>query len=228
MRKRLHLGLVLALLPWGAILHAGEVVDRIVATVNGHIVVQSDWDQALSYQALVDNRSVDQFSLAERKATLNRLIDQELIRQQINASEFSPASTEDIDKRIQEIRKQRPDGASDDGWKAALDRNHLTTADLRFHIANEINEMRALDAHFRPGLQIDPHSVETYYRERLLPELRATGAKEIPLADVAPQIRELLAQQKINDLLIAWLKTLRAESNIRTPGDPTTGGGGAR
>src|SRR5262250_2467759 len=100
MRKRLHLGLVLALLAWGAILHAGEVVDRIVATVNGHIVVQSDWDQALSYQALVDNRSVDQFSLAERKATLNRLIDQELIRQQINASEFSPASTEDIDKRI--------------------------------------------------------------------------------------------------------------------------------
>ena len=27
---------------------AGEVIDRIVATVNGHIILQSDWNDALS------------------------------------------------------------------------------------------------------------------------------------------------------------------------------------
>jgi len=28
---------------------AGEVFDRIVATVNGHIILQSDWNAALRY-----------------------------------------------------------------------------------------------------------------------------------------------------------------------------------
>lgn len=35
---------------------AGEVIDRIVATVNGHIILQSDWDQGLRYEALLSGR----------------------------------------------------------------------------------------------------------------------------------------------------------------------------
>ena len=34
-----------------------EVIDRIVATVNGHIILQSDWDDALRYEALLNGRA---------------------------------------------------------------------------------------------------------------------------------------------------------------------------
>ena len=37
---------------------AGEVIDRIVATVNGHIILQSDWDEALCYEALLSGRAI--------------------------------------------------------------------------------------------------------------------------------------------------------------------------
>ena len=57
-----------------------DVIDRIVATVNGHVILQSDWDEAICLEALLGNRNPNQFSNDERRAVLDRLIDQELLR----------------------------------------------------------------------------------------------------------------------------------------------------
>ena len=54
---------------------AGEVIDRIVATVNGHIILQSDWDEALCYEALLSGRAISFFTDEDRRAVLDRLID---------------------------------------------------------------------------------------------------------------------------------------------------------
>ena len=54
---------------------AADVIDRIVATVNGHIILQSDWDEALCYEALLTNRTLAQFTDDDRRAVLDRLID---------------------------------------------------------------------------------------------------------------------------------------------------------
>jgi peptidyl-prolyl cis-trans isomerase SurA len=225
MRRKLQVGLLLGLLTGWCALGLGEVADRIVATVNGHVILQSDWDEALCYQALAEGRPAGEFSVSERKAALDRLIDQELIRQQVQAADFPAATSAEVDARIRELRKPRPEWASDEGWRVTLNRYGLSEDAVRMRVANEIDELRALDAHFRPGLLIDAKSVEAYYQEKLLPELRAAGAKEVRLEDVAPKIKELLAQQKMNDLLVGWLKTLRAESQIRTP---LEGDGGVR
>ena len=91
MGKRLYL--MLALCMAGTVLAgAGEVIDRIVATVNGHIILQSDWDEALAYQALAEKVPWRSFSLEQRKAALDRLIDQELVREQVHAAVASLAA----------------------------------------------------------------------------------------------------------------------------------------
>jgi hypothetical protein len=73
---------------------------------------------------------------------------------------------------------------------------------------------------------VDSRKIEQYYNEKLLPDLRSAGAREVPLSEVAPKIKELLAQQQINDMLSAWLKGLRSESNIQTPSAPASRVGG--
>src|SRR4030081_1622747 len=69
---------VLTLL-WLQTAWAGEVIDRIVATVNGRIILESDWNDALCYEALLNGRSLSEFPSDERRAVLDRLIDQELL-----------------------------------------------------------------------------------------------------------------------------------------------------
>jgi hypothetical protein len=223
-RKLPFLGLVILIT--AACACAGSIIDRIVATVNGHIILQSDWDEAVSYEWFVNGRPLDQLTLQDRKAALDRLIDQELIRQQVHPADFQHAPVTDINRRVEEIRKQHPEAADDLTWKAALQLYGLSENELRDKVAAELEQMRMVDAHLRPSVQVDPPSVEAYYREKLLPELRASGAKEVALMEVAPKIKELLAQQKMNDLLITWLRSLRAESSIHTAFESSTTGGG--
>lgn len=197
--------------------HPADVIDRIVAVVNGQIILQSQWDESVAYEGLLNHRAPAEFTPQQRKAALDRLIDQELIRQQSRPSDSHAPSTADIDSQITDIRKKYPEASSDRDWQLLLEHYGLTEHNLRQRIAGDIEELRTVDAHLRPGAQVDSQSVESYYRQTLLPELSARGAQQVPLADVAPEIREVLGQQKINDLLIAWLHSLRTNSTIRTP-----------
>ncbi len=56
-----------------------------MATVNGHIILQSDWDEALGYEALLNGRALNQFTDDDRRAVLDRLIDQELLAEQMKS-----------------------------------------------------------------------------------------------------------------------------------------------
>jgi len=205
--------------------HAGDVVDRIVATVNGHAILQSDWEDSLHYEAFIAGHSSEQLTPAERKSALDRLIDQELLRQQIRSADFQHASDQDIGARIQEMRRQYPGAESDSGWHAALTRYGLTERDLKNRVALQLDLLRLVDARLRPTVQIDSKSIESYYNQELLPQLRQSGAQQIPLAQASPKIKELLTQRKIDQLLTAWLQTLRTGSEIRTqPATPDSPG----
>jgi peptidyl-prolyl cis-trans isomerase SurA len=204
---------------------AGEVIDRIVATVNGRVILQSDWDEALCYEALLNGRSLGQFSEDERRVVLDRLIDQELLREQMKSADFQHASAEEAAARVTAARKQYPEAASDEGWRALLAKDLLIEKDLIAHVQQQIDVMRLVDARLRPGVQIDSKSIEAYYREQFVPQLKQSGAGEVPLADVSAKIRELLTEEKVSELLVSWLQTLRSESDVHLPGTPESSEG---
>jgi peptidyl-prolyl cis-trans isomerase SurA len=197
---------------------AGEVIDRIVATVNGRIILQSDLDEALGYEALLNNRNLSQFTDDDRRSVLDRLIDQELLREQLKSADFKHASEEEAAAHVSDARKQYPQAATDAGWESVLDQYHLRKKDLLSHVQQQLDLMRLVDARLRPAIQIDSKTIEAYYREKFVPQLRQSGSSELPLSDVSARIRELLTEQKVSELLVSWLQTLRAEGDVRVPG----------
>jgi hypothetical protein len=196
---------------------AAQVIDRIVATVNGHIILQSDWDDALRYEALLSARSAGQFSDEERRAVLDRLIDQELLSEQMKSALFRHASEDEASAEITEARKLYPEAANAEGWQGILARFGFTEKSLVIHVQQQIDLMRLVDAHLRPTVQIDSKSVEAYYREKFVPQLKESGAGDIPLAEVSGKIREMLTQERVSELMVAWLQSLRAESTVSVP-----------
>ncbi|HVO61146.1 MAG TPA: SurA N-terminal domain-containing protein [Terriglobales bacterium] len=213
-KKVIHLAFVLLAMLCGLSLHAAEVIDRIVATVNGQVILQSDVDEAISYQAFADGRPLNLVSAADRKAALDRLIDQELIRQEVHASDFQPVPGAEVEARIADIRKLHPEATDDASWTSALHRYGLSAGELREKVAADLNSWKAVEARLRPDVAINSGSVERYYHENLLPALHKTGAPAPALVEVAPKIKEILTQQQINNLLAIWLKSLRNESRI--------------
>ena len=196
----------------------GEVIERVVATVNGQPILQSDWDEEFRYEAFMNRKPLESLTVQDRKQALDRVIDQELLRQQIKGSEFEEASAQEPRDRIAELRKQFPEVKDDAGWKTKLEQYGMTEQDLSRHIALQLQLTRLITARLRPNVHIDSSSIETYYREKLLPQLRQSGVKNVPLVEVSPKIEELLAQQRVNELLAGWLHDLRAQSEIRTAG----------
>ncbi|MGA2978582.1 MAG: SurA N-terminal domain-containing protein [Terriglobales bacterium] len=209
------LSMVLATMATG-----GQVVDRVVSNVNGHVLLQSDWEQEVAFEALSNGRDPDSFTSAERKAVLDRLIDQELLREQVRPAQ--PAPSEQVAARIAEVRNLHPDCATDDAWRAILQRYGLTQSSLEKHLSDQIQLMRLVEDRLRPSIHIDQQAVETYYHDRLLPEMKKAGSRAAPLTEVFGRIKDLLAQQKMNELLSGWLANLRSGSHILAP-EPSAG-----
>jgi hypothetical protein len=214
MRIRLHIALcALAVIAAGLFAHAGDIVDRIVATVNGQIILQSDWEDEIRYEAFVAKRP---FASEDRKAALDRLIDQELLREQMHAPDSSPPSDQEVQNEVQKIRKQYENAGTEDARSSLLAIHRLNEGEFRRRVTLQLQLARLVDTRLRPAANISSKSIESYYNQELLPQLRQSGAKEVPLAEVTPQIKELLTQQKINQLLVAWLRDLHAGSEIHT------------
>jgi hypothetical protein len=175
------------------------------------ILLASD---ALRYEALLSGKRLDQFSDDDRRAVLDQLIDQELLDEQMKSTTFQHASESEAAARVADARKLYPDAATTNGWQAVLKRFQLNQQDLIAHVQREIDLMRLVDARLRPQVQIDSKSIEAYYRDKFVPQLKQAGAGEVPLADVSGKIRELLTQEKVNQLLTSWLQNLRSESKV--------------
>lgn len=195
---------------------AGQIIDRIVATVNGHIILQSDWEDAIRYEALCNDRHLDEVTQGERKAALDRLIDQELLREQMHSPEVQHPSEQAIGNRIAEIRKLWPQGETEAGWQKVLSSYGLNEAEIKDRVSAELDLAHLVDAKLRPSVQINSGSIENYYSETLLPSIRKQGAEAPTLDKAAPQIKEVLTQQKMNQLLTAWLQKLRSDGEVQT------------
>ena len=216
---------IVALAPLG---RAADVVDRIVATVNGHVILQSDWDDAIRFEAFVEGRPLDRLSDQDRSRALDRLIDQELLREQAQGVEISQPPAEEVQQRIMDLQKEHK-AATSSAWHAALAHYGLAQKQVETWLAHDIAVLHQVEARLRPTVQIPPQTIETYYQQTFLPELRKSGAQDVPLAQVSGKIREILTEQKVNELFSSWLQTLRSESKIstssRTPPPPTGGQG---
>lgn len=215
MSTKKYLSTILLLIAFSPALYAGQVIDRIVAIVNGRVILQSQLEDDLCFEALAGARPLKELGEQDRQSALDHLVDQELLREQIGSDIHQP-SPDQVQKRIQEIRASYPDAASESGWEATLARYGFNERRLEPRLTDELGLLREAELRLRPSVQIDDQSIDRYYHSTFLPQLHQTGAAEVPLPQVADQIREILTQQKIGELFDSWLQSLRKESKVRT------------
>lgn len=203
----------IALLSVAIGLHAGELLDQIVATVNSHVILRSDWDDEIRFEAFMSGRRPEDITVEQRKAALDRLIDQDLLRDQMRMTDLKPAGTDAIKKQIENLKSEQIREHPAQSWATTLSQYQLTEKVLKDHVAAEMEQFQLLDLRFRSSIQVSSADIEKYYREQIIPKLPASYP--MSLNDAAPKIKEILIQEKINQLLNSWLETLRSQAQIR-------------
>ena len=206
--------LALALLLMTSCVFSGEVIERVVARVGHRVVLQSELEDAMHYQALTARQSPGPFTAAQTRQALEQLIDQVLIETQIDRSTFQRTSRPVVMGQLAVVRQQL--AATDDAtWSRLLERYGLTQQDVEERLSLQLDILRYIDSRFRPNVRIDKRSIETYYQEQFLPELRKSSAPSVPLSQVSGKIEEILIQQRIDELLTGWLRSLRTQEEVQ-------------
>jgi SurA N-terminal domain len=204
--------LVCLMLVIAAQLRAGEVLDSLVATVNGQAILESDWNEELRYECFISGRQLGELTREERRAAFQRLIDQELLREQMGYTGFIPATADEIASQLNQLKSQYAQEHNEGAWAAALLSYGLTENEVSRHVATELNELRVIDSRLRPSIQIDAAAINDYYQQEMVPKL--PQGQQLSLKEATPKIREILTQQKINQALDAWLESLRSQARI--------------
>src|SRR5579859_4082001 len=208
--RRTIIALLLTVATW---LQAGVLLDRTVATVNTHVILQSDWDDQVRFEAFLSGRKPEEATFEQRKGALSRLVDQELLREQMHVTQLKAAGADAIKKQIDDLKKDQLREHPGQSWGTTLSRYQLTDRIIEQHVAAELEQFQLIDLRFRPSIQVPASEVEKYYREEIVPKFTASGP--LSLNDAAPKIREILIEEKINQLLNAWLETLRSQAQIQ-------------
>jgi hypothetical protein len=195
---------------------AGEVIDGVVATVNRQPVLRSDWDEAVTFEAFMRQKPINQVTEEDRALALQRLIDRQLLKAQMVDVEYMQPSDKALREDLAKLRAQVPNANDDAGWRNVLSSYGLNEDVVKQHLRKEVQVLNFVEVRLRPNVHVQPEEVEAYYKNQLLPDLQREGLKPTPLEEVEPRIRELLTQQRIDELLDAWLHNLRQQAEIHT------------
>jgi len=194
---------------------AQDVVDRMAAVVNKHVILDSELDQEVRVEQLLQGQPPGaEKQGTTRQAVLDRLIDRALLDQQIVHPEILSPSPEELQAQLTRLREQLPGAASEDGWKKLLAAHGLTQEDVEQHVASEFRILRLVDLRFRGLVHIDKASISGYYDDKFVPEMRRKGLPAPPLSSVSNKIESILVEQNMSAMLDEWLQTLRAQAHI--------------
>ncbi len=202
---------------------AGDVtvLDRIVAVVNGDLVLESDVDQEqrfASFQPLTEPEG----SFTRARA-VERLINRDLILQQLKVQPQAPVTDKELDEQITQLRKDIPackveHCETDAGWERFLAEHGFTVEELRERWKQRIEVLRFIEQRFRMGIRISPEEIRGYYEKTMLPQYANKKITPPKLEAISERIQEVLLQQQVGSLLGDWLRSLRAQGTVRLVG----------
>ena len=192
---------------------AQVVVDRIAAVVNRRVILESELDQSVRVEALLQNRRPDETPGSQRE-TLDQWIDRILLEQQIVESDVVDPTPEELAARLKEVRAQVSGATTDEGWQKALAAYGLTEHDVEDHLISEFRVLRFVDLRFRGLVRVDQTAIADYYQDKFVPELARRGAPAPLLADVSGKIEKILVEQRMDTMLNELLQNLHTQGHI--------------
>jgi peptidyl-prolyl cis-trans isomerase SurA len=193
-------------------------LDRVVAVVNGDLILESDVDEERRFAVFQPySEPTGSFS---REQAIQRLIDRTLILQQAREQPRKPITDAEVQANLADLRKdilacKQYKCETPEGWHKFLSDNGFTEEELLRHWRDRMETLQFIEDRFRMGIRISDQEVKDYYTKTLLPKYAARKATAPILDSISDRIREILLQEQVSALLDDWLKALRASGDVR-------------
>jgi len=191
-------------------------LDRVVAIVNGDLILESDVDEEQRFAVF------QPFSMPKpvtRDELIQRLIDRTLIAQQMALQPEPPITDAELDAELATLRKANPKCAAyhcetDAGWEKFVADQAFTIQEFRERWRTRMEVLRFIEQRFRTGIDVPQSEIDSYYKQTLIPMYQKENMTPPAEASIADKIQEILLQQDVDKLLDDWLAALRAQGSV--------------
>ena len=207
MSRRLAAALSLCLAAQAAVL-----LDRIAVVVANRVIKDSDIDRDLRVTAFLNGTPVPTGPAARRGAA-SRLIDQALIRREIELAQYPEASPGEVRGMLAQVRAQR--FPTDAAFTGGLAKAGLSEAQLRDQLAWQITVLHFIEQRFCPAVMVSDEDVRKYFTEHAAELRRTAGAGPFTLDTERGHIEERLAGEQVNKQFFAWLDEERKAAKVK-------------
>jgi|SoiMethySBSTD1v2_1073268.scaffolds.fasta_scaffold393716_2 peptidyl-prolyl cis-trans isomerase SurA len=210
MRTRICAVVVLLL---GVSAARAEVIDRVLAVVNGHLITLSDVRRVVDLGLANTGRTTDATDVV-----LSQLIDRRLVLEEVER--YAPPEPDQaaIGERMISIQQQLSGPAGLEARLAVLgvDRSWLeqwVRDDLRIHAY--------IEQRFSGAMEATDDEIENYLREHTGDFVR--GGQPLPAGEAQAIARERVTAARRQSLTIDWLEGLRKRAEIARPAPKSVG-----
>jgi hypothetical protein len=187
------------------------VVDRVAVIVGKRVIKTSDIERDSRATEFLNRERLDVTADAKKKSA-ERLIDQMLIRDDMERGHYGTAPSGDVDAMMKKLLQERYAG-SQARMNEELARYGLTEEQMRMQVQWQAEVLGFLNQRFRPGVLVTDEEVRTYYDQHTA-ELRRQFPTLTTYQTAQPKIRESLEGEKLNQNFEQWLANARKRNRI--------------
>jgi hypothetical protein len=182
-----------------------EIIDRIAVTVDNRVITESEIMRQIRITAFLNNENPD-FSVANKRSTADRLVEQILIRRELESTRYA-APGANSSTAYQELKQKYAAGA----YEKALAKYQITDRDVQEALQWQAVLLDFIDVRFRPGIQLPEADVEDYYRLQA-----AQNPGKLPSFEEAREsIESILTARLVDNAVDRWLGQARTQTRIR-------------
>ena len=182
------------------------IIDRIVVAIGKQVITETELELTIRITAFLNQEPVD-FSVENRRKTVERLIEQKIVLQELELSRFPRPTEEEVEQRRRNMVSLRfgEDGAA---YQAALQKFGLTEADFKRYLLWQMTFFSFIDFRFRPSVQVTEADIEDYFNTRILPlAQKANPGKTISIGEYRERIERILMARRGEQEMQGWLAT---------------------
>jgi hypothetical protein len=188
----------------------GEIIDRIAITVGNQVITAAQVEEEIRLTAFLNHEKPD-FSAAERKKAAGRLIEQALIKRDMDLSRYPLPGTGEAAASWSDVKLSY---APESLYQQKLHEYGITEDALERRLIWQLTLLRFIDYRFRPAIQIPEADVKTYYDQELA-KWKQQDLQSVPTwEDSLAKIEEILTQQRIDQALDTWMAETRKQVTI--------------
>jgi hypothetical protein len=178
---------------WAA---SAAVVDRVAVAVGKTVFTESEVMDEVRLTEFLNQEPLD-LGPQQRRAAAERLVDQQLLRNEMQIEHFSEPAAAEADAMLRDLRREKFPGEAQ--YRDALQRYGITAQQLKQHLLWQLAVLRFTDQRFRPEIAQAPGPEVT-------PAADASANRASPATDGAPTT--------VEQLMDAWLKEARGNTRV--------------